>query len=262
MQLFSDLTHLSLPTVSICICTYMRPNSLTRLLDILASQAHTNFAEIEVSIVNDGSHETGSYPNDFSRYPFKVIYTPRDRHPEDRPRVYSCKNMAIEQSNNEIVWLLDDDLIVDDHTLFIHRLYQMRFSDDGVILRAHEANARDPDPYQAPWPFTPQDWRMDKLRSWFSFAGASFHRDIWRDVGPIDEDFDGAMGFADLDWGIRAWRMGYNVTQADGFCVFIDDSETGSHRDKFLHYEGVEHRNGEKVFRSKYPPEELKHWIQ
>jgi glycosyltransferase involved in cell wall biosynthesis len=260
LDLYSNLLDHQLPTVSIIICTYQRPNSLSRLLDQIASQAHTVFSEIEVSIVNDGSHKTSHYPNSYDRYPFKVTYLARGRHVDGLPRVYSSKNIAVQNSTNDILWFLDDDLIIDDHTLFILRLYQMAYASKGVVLRAHEANPQDPVHFQAPFFFTPQDWSWDKLRVYPSFAGLSMHRQIWDDLGGLDEDYDLAMGFCDLDAGIRLWQLGYNIVQVDGISVWIDDSETGSHRDKFVHLGDQEHRNGEVIFKGKWSSEEVAKW--
>ncbi len=256
----SDLTGLRLPKVSIVICTYKRPKSLERLLHNLNDQKHTDFQDVEVVIVNDGSHHLGYEPLNFGDFNFDINYLNRPRRPDDLPTLYSSKNMGVAASNNEIIWLLDDDLIVDDHTLFILRQYFMLRPDDHIVLRAHEANESDPVHYQAPFSFSPQDWTWDKMRVWPSFAGLSLSREDWDLVDGIDEEYDRAMGFADLDLGLRLYNAGCNVTQVDGISVFIEDSETGSHRGYFLHLDGREHRNG-NLFMDKWPDEYAKYGI-
>ncbi len=285
MIIGSDLSDCHLPTVSVVICTYQRPKSLARLLQLLAEQKHTDFNDLEVIIVNDGSHDQGyeedyngmefskslifpdghperlADPTDITKIQYQVTYIKRDRHPENRPQVYSSKNIGVDAARNEIIWLLDDDLIVDDHTFQCLRQYHMAWRYDRVVVRPHEANVGDPVHYQAPADIVSQDWTWDKLRVYPSFAGMSLAKTLWNEVGGLDEDYDLAMGFADLDLGIRLYETGANIVQVGGVVVFVEDSETGSHRNHFIHYDGVEHRNGEQVLKSKWPESEWSKWI-
>ena len=163
----------------------------------------------------------------------------------------------IEQKNRDDL-NLPDCLFMLSHTLIILRYAHLGLPES--VLRPHEANPQDPVHYQAPFPIIAQDWTWDKLRVYPSFAGLSLPRGIWDDVGGLDEDYDGAMGFCDLDLGLRLWKKGYNVTQVDGLTVFIDDSETGSHRDRYIHLGDLQHRNG-MLFKKKWP-DEWQHYIQ
>ena len=153
-------------------------------------------------------------------------------------------------ARNEIVWLLDDDLIIDDHTLFIHRSYHFALKDARPVLRPHESNVAEPQYFQMPFEICAQPADWDKLRVWLSFAGASCRREDWQGVGGIDLRYGDAMGFADLDLGIRLWQSGCQVMQIDGICVHVDDRETGSHRNRFIHTKR-EHHNG-KLFMEKW----------
>lgn len=253
-----DLTHLegALPTVSIVICTHKRPTSLVRLIGCLEEQKHTDFAEIELIVINDGSHDRLYEQINWERLPFfSTLYVPMARRTDDRPQLYKCKNIAVNEAKNEIVWLLDDDLIIDDHTLFIHRLYHHLLPNCRLVVRPHDANPQDSVHYQAPFPFVPQNWSWDKIRNYPSFAGISLAKSLWNEVGGLDEDYDGAMGFADLDLGMRLWQVGANITQVDGCTIFIDDRETGSHRDRYVHWGDRQHRNG-NLFMEKWGEEE------
>lgn len=241
-----DLTPLEgpMPSVSAVICTHKRPNSLIRLLSCLEEQKHIDFDWLEVIIVNDGSHDQRYEQINFSRLPFNSHYIAVDRRPDDRPQVYKCKNFGVSKAKHDVVWLLDDDLIVDDHTLFIHQLYHHLLPNSKMVVRPHDANPQEPFHYQAEFPFVPQDWTWDKIRNYPSFAGISLAKSLWDEVGGVDEDYDGAMGFADLDLGMRLWKVGANITQVDGCTIFIDDRETGSHRDRYVHWGDKQHRNG------------------
>lgn len=246
------------PRVSVVICTYKRPKSLLRVLDCLAEQKHTDWDKdhVEVVIVNDGSHDDGGYQDSYDNYPFPVNYKPYPRHPEGLPNLYQIKNDAVQMTTfNEVIWLLDDDLIFDDHTLPILRIYHNLLQEYRVVLVPHYADRREPWHYQNHFPFQVQPVIFDKLRTWCSFAGTSLQKRDWDAVGGIDLRYNNAMGFADLDLGIMLWKDGCNVSLADGISCTIDDSETGSHRDRFVHVKGTKHRNG-MLFMEKWGQEE------
>jgi glycosyltransferase involved in cell wall biosynthesis len=171
--------------------------------------------------------------------------------------LYSLKNKAIMMAKHEVIWLLDDDLIIDNHTLFILRLYHMFLKHSRPLIVPHYANPGDPDHYQAPFSFMPQPPDWDKVRVWPAFAGMSFWKQDWERVGGIDEQYDEAMGFADLDFGIMMFNSGCQALLVDGITCFIDDRESGgSHRDRFI----FNHQNGHK-FMKKWPTEAAKYGI-
>jgi hypothetical protein len=254
---FVDLSNLQLPKVSIVISTYNRPNSLRRLLNVIADQKHTNFDDIEVLISDDGSNaETRSAyaPINDRHWPFSLFHEYSPRREDGLPNLYRLKNETIKKAKNPLVWLLDDDLVVDDHTLFIVRSYHACLEETRPVLCAHTANVAEPQYYQMPFGIDaqPEDW--DKLRVWSSFAGMSFWKRDWETVGGIDKRYNNAMGFADLDFGIELWKSGCQVMMIDGICVFVDDRETGSHRNGFIHTYR-EHHNG-NLFMEKWGLEE------
>jgi len=252
-DLLVDLDGLQLPKVSVVITTYNRPASLQRLIDLLKQQKHTDFSDLEVIIMNDGSDKVAEYEAiDYGELDTTYIYS--DRRVDNLPNVYHLKNNGITLSLNEVIWLLDDDLVIDDHTLFIMRSYHALLEYARPVLCPHLANPQEPYHFQNPFSINVQPLDWDKLRVWSSFAGMSFWKDDWKACGGIDEIYNDAMGFADLDFGIKLWKVGCQVMMVDGMTVFIDDRETGSHRDRFIHTMR-EHHNG-NLFMEKWGLEE------
>lgn len=221
-----------LPKISIVITTYRRPKSLHRLMGVIAEQHHTNFGDIEIAIINDGSTYPDFDPRSYS--PLNIVYVERPRAQGDQPSLYSLKNQAVAMTANPLILMLDDDLVFDESTLFIIRLYHALLGGYRPVLIPHYSNRSEPQHFQNPFDFIsqPPDW--DKLRVWASFAGMSLSRDDWKAVGGVCGDFDGSMGFADLDFGIRLWRDGCQVCLVDGITMHIEDSETGSLRSALL----------------------------
>lgn len=252
-----DIRDMAMPTVGVSIVTYKRAESLHKTLQCLAEQKHTDFRVVHVAIVNDGSHDAEYEAVIKEPRPFDLDYIARDRDPQDRPRVYSCRNKAVAASRGEVLWLLDDDLRFDDHTLFIVQLYHMLFEGRRVVLIPHYADRDAPHYYQEPFSFNPP-WPIGhpdegRARIMLSFAGSSLRRVDWDKVGGVDEAYDGSMGFADHDLGLRLHQNGCNICQIDGACCFIDDAGE-SWRSYFLqklHPDG-NHPNGD-LFHSRWP---------
>lgn len=256
----TNLDHLRMPTVGIVINTYKRPESLLRVLQCLVDQSHTDFRDINVVAVNDGSHECGYDDEKLKneRYPFEFTYYSRERAEDDTPRLYSLKNFGVRATTGEVVWLLDDDLVFDEHTLFILRKYHMFLATAKPVLVPHYADKREPHHYQNPFSFMPQPMDWDKMRAWTSFAGLSMRRDDFETVGGVDERYDGSMGFADLDLGMMLYHDGCQVCLVDAITCFIDDGESdGSHRDQIIRRQLATdpHRNA-RLFVEKWGKEE------
>lgn len=251
MNIFS----MSLPTVTVSILTYRRPTSFVATLRCLARQSHTEWRDVNVSVVNDGSHDD-SYANliDSQSWPFELSYLARERDPEDRPRPYSSRNISVADSSADVLWLLDDDLRFDDHTLFILRLYHMLLADERPVLVPHLADQNEPWHYQNPFPFCPPFENEDRVRPWVCSAGLSLRREDWNRVSGLDTVYDLSMGFADMDLGIRLHKDGCKVCLVDGVTVFIDDGGK-SWRTEFLDRfcpKYSEHPNG-VIFNERWP---------
>ncbi|MBD3260195.1 MAG: glycosyltransferase [Candidatus Altiarchaeales archaeon] len=237
------------PTVSVIVTTYNRPRSLQRMLACLAEQKHTNFDHLEVIIMDDGSDTTLTGHHD--GFPLAVDYLTIDYRYYKRgpgPQLYSLKNKAVEIANNEVLWLLDDDLIFDDHTLILLRTHHALLSDRRPVLIPHLSDNSEPHWFQHPFHIDPSP---PEKTHWVSFAGLSLRKEDWLAVEGIDENFDGAMGFADLDLGHRLHKDGCFNVMVDGLTVHIDDEETGSWRHQFL----ANHKNG-MYFLDKWGDEE------
>lgn len=246
-----DLPDLELPKVSVIITTYERPHSLQRLIDLLAQQKHTDKNDFEIIVMNDGSDKDydGLNYDDLN-----VNYQYHPRREDGLPNVYGLKNKAAMLAENELLWLLDDDLVIDDHTMFIMRSYHALLKGVRPVLCPHTANPQEPYHFQAPFSIITQPADWDKVRVWTSFAGISMAKVDWLAVDGIDEIYCNAMGFADLDLGVKLWKSGCQVMLVDGITVFVDDRETGSHRDRFIHTVR-EHHNG-NLFMEKWGFEE------
>jgi len=234
------------PKVSVVVTTYNRPKSLQAMLEHLRAQQHINWDDLEVIIMDDGSVTDPIKFHSPELWPFEIVYEYHQRG--EGPQLYSLKNRAVDIAKNPVIWMLDDDLIFDRHTLIILRTIHALLEDIRPVVLPHYSDAAEPHHFQNPFPL---DVSPEEKTHWVSFAGLSLWKKDFLKVGGIDENYDGAMGFADLDLGIRLHKDGCCNIMVDGVTCHIDDAETGSWRHQFLE----NHQNG-KYFLNKWGLEE------
>ena len=92
--------------ISVCICTYKRPEFLTRLLRDLASQeTEGQFGFSIVVVNNDSSRSAEAVVSSFAAAsPIPVLYSV-----EPRQNIALARNRAIENADGEFIAFIDDD---------------------------------------------------------------------------------------------------------------------------------------------------------
>jgi glycosyltransferase involved in cell wall biosynthesis len=92
--------------VSVCVCTFRRPQLLQRLLESLAQQTVDSGITMELSVVDNDAEATAKMVvDDFSRrWPIRVIY---DCEPERN--ISAARNRAVRNAAGDFVAFIDDD---------------------------------------------------------------------------------------------------------------------------------------------------------
>jgi len=198
--------------MTIAIPSYQRRDSLARLLDSLASEIERHphdTANLEVAVVLDGSTDGSQQMLETREFPVEL------RHIWQPNRgMAAARNAGLHAAKGEVIWFLDDDMVVDDGTLARHR-------------QAHEQ--RDEHVLTGPCWF-PEDWVVvAPVRDWshtmyehfeqageltsavyFSPANTSSPVHLLTDIGGFDETFE-FWGGEDMELGIRLLRAGVPV---------------------------------------------------
>src|SRR5262245_52123420 len=96
----------ALPHITVCICTYQRPQMLRRLLEALArQQTGEQFAMSAVVADNDPRESARQVVSEFAaRAQIPVIYTT-----EPRKNIALARNAALRQARGTHVAFIDDD---------------------------------------------------------------------------------------------------------------------------------------------------------
>ena len=100
------MTTMQSPHISVCICTYKRPQLLRRLLDELALQETNGLFTYSIVITdNDQTRSAESIVSDFAAgSTIPVLY-----FVEPRQNIALARNMAVENASGEFVAFIDDD---------------------------------------------------------------------------------------------------------------------------------------------------------
>lgn len=213
--------------IDIIIPTYQRPISLYRLLRLINQQYHIDFDSLSVFVINDGSH-TELYRDVTSRiYRFSLNYIELPRE-DYGPAMCRNTNLAAEMGNGDIIVLFDDALIIDPHTIFIHKLYHQLLPKFGVPRPAiFPKEVFSNVLLQQPENIEIQNPETGLVDVWVTNGCSSVRREDWVAVGGLDEIYDGSMGFDDRDFAIRLYNAGCAIISAAGITRYNEDSESG-----------------------------------
>ena len=93
-------------SLSVCICTYQRPELLQRLLQSLAAQTNTDHVKFSVVVADNDAAESGRATVEAFRgkAPFELIYCV-----EPRKNIALVRNCAIANAPGEYLAFIDDD---------------------------------------------------------------------------------------------------------------------------------------------------------
>jgi len=99
--------------VSICVCTFKRPELLALLLDSLISQIIENDSVRIIVVDNDSAESSRAVVEEIGpRSPFPLEY-----HVEPRQGISFARNTAVRRVNSEYIAFIDDDEIASPHWL-------------------------------------------------------------------------------------------------------------------------------------------------
>lgn len=96
----------SLPLISICICTYRRPELLRRLLSELSRQQTNNRFTFEI-VVADNDHSTSG--RDVTEAYAKTAVVPVRYCVEPRKSISFARNRSLEEARGDFIAFIDDD---------------------------------------------------------------------------------------------------------------------------------------------------------
>jgi len=205
--------------ISICICTYKRPESLSALLDAIGKLNIEDDFEVETVIVDNDRLMTAAAivrgKIDSSRFP--IIYIV-----EEVRNISLARNAAINNAKGEIIAFIDDDQTPDKNWLLNGVDAYRRAGSSGIVGPAVPVFADDVSPYVKDLSYFHKT-RADGQ----SVTENEFHTgNVFLDARIFKRDnifFDPAFGMTggeDIDLFLRAHKMGHRFIWSENVIVF------------------------------------------
>lgn len=191
--------NLSLPCVSVVVCSYNGASTLRNCLEGLLELEYPNF---EVIVVDDGSTDATS--EIASEYGFRVIRT-------ENNGLSVARNIGMEAANGEIVAYIDDDAYPDPHwliylsTAFLNKDVagvggpNIAPPDDGFIADG-VSNAPG-----GPIHVLLSDWEAEHIPG----CNMAIRKSYLQEIGGFDSEFRAAGDDVDVCWRLRerGWKL-------------------------------------------------------
>lgn len=207
-----------LPFVTVIIPTYNRRDSLLRTLDSLARQTYPA-ERFEVIVVDDGGSD-GTEAIVHRTFPFALRYVRQENQ-----GAAVARNRGASEARGDILIFLDDDITVTPE-----------------FISAFQAELSSSTPTVAVGALRPPAWPDRRvfrdlyaqvtatgLQPDIGFADClsgifAVKRDDFKRIGAMqDVAGDGRTAWGDVDFGYRAYRLGYRFRRAVGAIGYHDD---------------------------------------
>jgi len=210
--------------VSVIIPTYNRRESLGKVLDSLSEQT-IPCDQYEVIVVDDGSSVDYSSIV-MQRYPFMLTY-----YKQCNQGATVARNCGASQASGDILLFLDDDISV--VPVFLDTLVQAHNCFDSVLLMGNLqcAVCSDMSVFQNVYsretesPPCKDDKDLEEVQFTDCLTGMfSIKRDHFFTIGMLqDIAGDGRVAWGDVDFGYRAYKLGFKFYRCRKAVGFHDD---------------------------------------
>ena len=221
------------PQLSVIVSTYNRPKYLGYITQMLRQQEGV---ELEVIVADDGSHSPLEKSNSIDTYIWR-----RD----DGFHKGWCINRAVSLASSDNLIFLDDDTLPKNRTWALGHQRTLKESDvsrgpfhiarlnsEGVAVTKHR--------------------RIFGLQgSYYATTNTAMRKQVFLDLGGIDDAFDGHYGYEDVDLGIRIKRAGLSVGYTGDESVAVHVGKPYMHDENEQADETLNQRNA-KIMEAKW----------
>lgn len=237
------IKSMSQPSITIIIPTFNRARSLKKVLQSLDSLEKPDSIPIEVVIVNNGSNdETGSLlVREMERSRpmfFKVLV-------EKRRGKASALNRGIASAQGNLIFVVDDDVVMDPKCLVRHlECYRTTAFDavQGRVLPGVDSEGRQADPQRLQEyniPIVDHGEDICDIRG-LTGNNMSFRREVFEKVGLFNASLGpGASGFSeDTEFSMRIREAGFKIGYMPSAVVYheLDTSRYGRAYNRLAQY--------------------------
>ena len=206
------------PLVSIVIPAYNASNYLAEAIDSAVKQTYSN---VEIIVVNDGSHDNGATRAIAEKYGDKIRYFEKENGGSSSALNTGIKNMKGEWFS----WLSHDDLYMPEKIKaqinFLNEYHQNGYenivlfcgseavNENGKVIRAYNEKA-DKEKAKLINSWKNNNWLIaDQIKKYsFHGCGCLVHKSVFEKIGYFDERL---RLLNDVDFWLRIFLAGYTV---------------------------------------------------
>lgn len=224
--------------MTVAVASYQRERHLAKLLDSLAGALSApSGCDVDVFVVLDGSTDGSAAHLESIRQRFPValryVWQPNGG-------LAAARNACIVGASGELVWLLDDDMVVTREALQHHLGHRRETA--RILMGPCQVRSGDPDIVRSTWWYEERHRRLTvdgRVRDPHdsSFANTSAPTSLLREH-PFDERFKG-YGVEDFELALRLLALGEVIAFDPGAVVIHDYRPSRSESLRKLREEGT-----------------------
>jgi acetyltransferase-like isoleucine patch superfamily enzyme/GT2 family glycosyltransferase len=196
--------------VSCVIPTYNRGNVLCETIRMLMEQSH---APEEIIVVDQSTEMTDEYAAQLASWDREgnIRWLRREK-----PNASAARNAGAMASTGDVLLFLDDDIRVGPDFIAAHaRNYESEdvvavagqlLDGDGAVATERKKRSSNP---ELDWMFFPRNYAHRCRTSWMISANVSVRRNIFFEVGGMDENYIKGAICEETDFALRLVRKGY-----------------------------------------------------
>jgi GT2 family glycosyltransferase len=217
-----------MPTISIVIVTFNRPNDVLALLHDI-NRMKGNDLLLEVILLNNQSTESyQTVVDSIGGFQYKVDYFTTAKN----LGVAGGRNAAASRANGDVLIFLDDDILIPDTEFLIKVVQSFNVrTDEGrpvAVINYKVLYAENNQVQRTAFPHKDFDRYIHQPRFFtYYFVGCAhaFRRDVWNEMGGYPEDF--FYGMEEYDLSYRLLANGYSIAYDASVVVLHKESAAG-----------------------------------
>jgi glycosyltransferase involved in cell wall biosynthesis len=236
--------------VSLIIPTYNRDEFL---IDTIKCALNQKFEDYEVVVVDQSINHTPATLKFFEEHKAEFVYIT-----SNIPSLTIARNLGVNSSKGEVIVMVDDDTIFNEHFISQHWNAIQSGNDvvSGRVEEGQQKTSKHPIWFNSWGRYSgSENCKVDGVTNKLAGCNSSFKRKVFEAIGGFDERFIQMANFEDADFGYRAYKAGFKIGfKASAELIHRKAYEGGAgNRNKYLFLTPAYYQNRFYFTRKNFP---------